>query len=45
MIVIVIVIVKQAENGMHVTHVSENPLPDNGARPVQLYVRGEKVSE
>lgn len=38
-------IVKQAENRMHVTHVSENPLPDNGARPVQLYVRGEKVSE
>jgi hypothetical protein len=39
------VIVKQADDGLHVTHVGENPLPDNDARPVQLYVRGEMVSE
>jgi len=39
------VIVKQADDGLHVTHVSENPLPQNDARPVQLYVKGELVSE
>ncbi len=39
------VIVKQADNGLHVTHVGENPLQENDARPVQLYVKGELVSE
>lgn len=39
------VIVKQADDGLHVTHVGENPLPENDARPVQLYVKGELVSE
>ena len=39
------VIVKQAADGLHVTHVGENPLPENDARPVQLYVKGELVSE
>ncbi|MGC0841615.1 phage tail protein [Pantoea agglomerans] len=39
------VIVKQADDGLHVTHVGENPLPGNDARPVQLYVHGEPVSE
>lgn len=39
------VIVKQADDGLHVTHVGENPLAENDARPVQLYVKGELVSE
>jgi len=39
------VIVKQADDGLHVTHVGENLLPENDARPVQLYVKGELVSE
>ncbi|MEN4740542.1 phage tail protein [Pantoea agglomerans] len=39
------VIVKQADDGLHVTHVGENALPENDARPVQLYVKGELVSE
>lgn len=39
------VIVKQADDGLHVTHVGENPLLENDARPVQLYVKGELVSE
>ena len=38
-------IVKRADDGLHVTHVGENPLPENDARPVQLYVHGELVSE
>jgi len=38
-------IVKQAEDGLHVTHVGENPLPENDARPVQLYVRGELMNQ
>ena len=38
-------IVKQADDGPHVTHVGENPLPEDDARPVQLYVHGELVSE
>lgn len=39
------VIVKQADDGLHVTYVGENPLPENDARPVQLYVKGELMSE
>lgn len=39
------VIVKQADDGLHVTHVGENTLPENDARPVQLYVKGELVRE
>lgn len=39
------VIVKRADDGLHVTQVGENPLPENDARPVQLYVHGELVSE
>lgn len=39
------VIVKQAGGALHVTHVGENPLPDNDARPVQLYVQGDLISE
>lgn len=36
---------KQADSAMHVTHVGENLLPESDARPVQLYVHGELVSE
>lgn len=39
------VIVKRADDGLHVTHVGENPMPEDDARPVQLYVHGELVSE
>jgi len=39
------VIVKQADDGLHVTHEGENLLPENDARPLQLYVHGELVSE
>ncbi|WP_419720107.1 phage tail protein [Pantoea anthophila] len=37
------VIVKRADDGLHVTHVGENPLPENDARPLQLYVHGELI--
>jgi len=39
------VIVKQEDGALHVTHAGENPLPDNVARPVQLYAGGKLVSE
>jgi len=39
------VIVKQADGALHVTHVGENPLPDNDARPLQLYAGGKLISE
>ncbi|RQM36849.1 phage tail protein [Erwinia psidii] len=39
------VIVKQDGDALHVTHVGENPLPENDARPMQLYIKGELVSE
>lgn len=39
------VIVKQEGGELHVTHAGENPLPDNVARPTQLYAGGELVSE
>lgn len=39
------VIVERADDGLHVTHVDENSLPENDARPVQFYVHGELVSE
>lgn len=39
------VIVKQEGGALHVTHVGENPLPENDARPLQLYVKGELVGE
>lgn len=39
------VIVKQEGDALHVTHTGENPLPENDARPLQLYVKGELVSE
>ncbi|WP_261667067.1 phage tail protein [Erwinia mallotivora] len=39
------VIVKQDADALHVTHAGENPLPENDARPVQLFVKGELVSE
>ena len=39
------VIVKQEGGALHVTHVGENPLPEIDARPLQLYVKGELVSE
>ncbi|MGK6329131.1 phage tail protein [Erwinia sp. DT-104] len=38
------VIVKQEGGALHVTHAGENPLPDNVARPTQLYAGGELVS-
>lgn len=39
------VIVKQEGGALHVTHVGENPLPENDARPLQLYVKGELIGE
>ncbi|WP_338560681.1 phage tail protein [Erwinia sp. E_sp_B04_7] len=39
------VIVKQEGAALHVTHVGENSLPENDARPVQLYVKGELIGE
>lgn len=39
------VIVRQEGDELHVNHVGENPLPENDARPVQLYLRGELISE
>lgn len=39
------VIVRQQDGALHVTHVGENLLPENDARPLQLYVHGELVSE
>ncbi|MFJ2602530.1 phage tail protein [Pantoea agglomerans] len=39
------VILKQADHGLHVTHVGEPPQPLNDARLVQLYVKGELMSE
>jgi len=39
------VIVKRVGDELHVNHVGENPLPDNDARPVQLYSGGDLVSE
>lgn len=38
------VIVERADDGLHVAHVGENPLTENDARPLQLYVHGELVS-
>lgn len=38
------VIVKQEGDALHVTHAGESPLPDNVARPTQLYAGGELVS-
>ncbi|MEN4928349.1 phage tail protein [Erwinia billingiae] len=38
------VIVKRVGDELHVNHVGENPLPDNDARPVQLYAGGNLVS-
>lgn len=37
------VIVKQEGDALHVTHAGESPLPDNVARPTQLYAGGELV--
>lgn len=39
------VIVKQEGAALHVTHVGENSLPESDAKPLQLYVKGELVSE
>ena len=39
------VIVKQDAGALHVTHAGENPLPENDARPWQLYAGDELVSE
>ncbi len=39
------VIVKRVGDELHVNHVGENPLPENDARPVQLYAGGNLVSE
>ena len=39
------VIVKRVGDELHVNHVGENPLPENDARPVQLYAGGDLVSE
>ena len=39
------VIVKQVGDALHVEHVGENPLPDNDARPLQLYAGGALISE
>jgi len=39
------VIVERVGDELHVNHVGENPLPENDARPVQLYAGGDLVSE
>jgi len=39
------VIVKQVGEALHVEHVGENPLPENDARPLQLYAHGALISE
>ena len=39
------VIVKQVGDALHVDHVGENPLPENDARPLQLYAHGALISE
>lgn len=39
------VIVKSEDGALHVTHVGENSQPENDARPVQMYSRGELISE
>jgi len=39
------VIVKSMGDALHVSHVGENPLAENDARPAQLYAGGDLVSE
>lgn len=39
------VLVKQEDGALHVKHVPEPPLPENVARPWQLYLQGELISE
>ncbi|MEZ3415897.1 phage tail protein [Pantoea dispersa] len=39
------VIVRRVDGALHVEHVGENPLPDDDARPVQLYAYGALISE
>lgn len=39
------VIVRRVDGALHVEHVGENPLPDDDARPVQLYAHGALISE
>lgn len=39
------VIVKELDGDLHVTHLNENPLPENDYRPLQVYARGVLVSE
>ena len=39
------VLIKREGGALHVTHLSEPPLPENVDRPWQLYVQGELVSE
>ncbi|PLR45427.1 phage tail protein [Chimaeribacter arupi] len=39
------VIVKQLGEALHVDHVPEPPEPENAARPAQLYINRELVSE
>ncbi|MDF7786535.1 phage tail protein [Pantoea sp. BS_4] len=37
--------VEQQEGGLHITHLPEPALPENDARPWQLYIKGKLVSE
>lgn len=39
------VIVKELDGDLHVTHLNENPLPENDYRPLQVYAHGVLVSE
>ena len=39
------VIVNRVGDELHVTHLAENPLPENDYRPLQVYAHGVLVSE
>ncbi|AIX49306.1 tail fiber protein [Pantoea sp. PSNIH1] len=39
------VIIRRVGDELHVNHVGENPLPENDARPLQLYAHGQLISE
>lgn len=39
------VIIRRVGDELHVDHVGDNPLPENDARPLQLYAHGQLISE
>ncbi|AIR84892.1 phage tail protein [Pantoea rwandensis] len=39
------VIVKELDGNLHVTHLNENPPPENDYRPLQMYADGVLISE